>query len=62
MLGSTPSVRQWSAQVQSVITRQFDQALCLLREMDVPSRAIVLLTVTVFCYIALQGSRPRSAY
>ncbi len=62
MFESNTSLRQWSAQVQSFVVRQFDQLAYYLQEMDAPARLVVLLTVIVFCYIALQGSRPKPAY
>ncbi len=61
MLEATPSVRQWSAQLHSFATRLFEQALYYLGEMNAPARLIVLLTVTVFCYVAMEGARPQRA-
>ena len=62
MFGSPPSFRQWSAEVQPFVIRQFDCLLHYLREMDSPARLIVLLTVPIFCYLALQGFGPKCAY
>ncbi len=62
MVGSTTFFPQWSAEIQPFVTRQFECLLHYLREMDSPTRLIVILTVTVFCYVALQGFRPKSEY
>lgn len=56
MLGSTTSFRQWWAEVQPFVTRQFDCLLCYLREIDTPSRLVMFLVAVVFCHVVLQGS------
>ena len=61
MVASTASFRHWSAEVQPLVIRQFDEFLYCLRAMDSPSRLVVFMTVTVFCYVALQSARPKPA-
>lgn len=61
MLGSTTSFRQWLAEVQPFVIRQFDRLLSYLREIDTPSRRMVFLVALVSCQIVLEGSRPESA-
>jgi hypothetical protein len=61
MLGSTTSFRQWSGEVQPFLTRQFDCLLSYLREINTPSRMILFLLATVFCYFVMPNSKPKSA-
>jgi len=62
MVGSMTDSRQLSAEIQAFLTRQFDCLVYYLREMDSPARLIVLLTVTIFCYVALEGALPKSTH
>jgi hypothetical protein len=62
MPGSTTSFRQWWAEVQPFFTRLFDCLLYYLREVDTPSRLVMFLVATVFCYVVLPGARPKPAY
>ena len=66
-MGSTTSFREWSAEVQPFVTRLSDCLLSYLREINTPSRMILFLVATIFCYVALpaqsrnrQGERRRS--
>ncbi len=61
MFGSaTSSVREWWAEVQPFVARQFDCLLSCLREVNTPSRMILFLVATIFCYLVL-GVRPKPA-
>ncbi len=61
MVGSTTSFREWSAEVQPFVTRQFDCLLSYLREVNTPSRMILFLVATILCYVVLPGARPKPA-
>ncbi len=61
MVASTASFGDWSAEVRPFVIWQFDELLYCLRAMDSPSRLVVFMTVSVFCYVALQSALPRSA-
>ena len=60
MFGSSASLRQWWADFQPILARQFDCLLSYLREVNTPSRMILFLVATIFCYIVL-GVRPKPA-
>lgn len=56
------SIREWWAEVEPFVVRQFDHVLSYLREIDTSSRLITFLAATIFCHILLEGSGARSAH
>ena len=61
MFGSTASsLRDWWAEVQPFVTRLSDCLLSYLRDINTPSRMILFLVATIFCYVVL-GVRPKPA-